>query len=254
MADYISNYTGAQIDNAIGIGLSKGAANGIASLNASGKVPSAQLPDMNFAPAGYGFGEAIQSVLSTSASESYDTFCAKIDAKILNWGNDTTGILNIYPPQLYGEGSQVCVVHKANANYVTIYSVGNHDKTFCGWRMFKQAGVWQPFEWVNPPMQIGVEYRTTGRYLGKPVYTQIINCGSMPAIGSEKTNSIAAFNVDVVTFISGWCTHYGALIDPNIFGIALSANTDNIRIENIKREVNSNAVMYTLVKYTKTTD
>ena len=36
MADYISNYTGAQIDNAIGIGLSKGAANGIASLNASG--------------------------------------------------------------------------------------------------------------------------------------------------------------------------------------------------------------------------
>lgn len=36
MADYISNYTCAQIDNAIGIGLSKGAANGIASINASG--------------------------------------------------------------------------------------------------------------------------------------------------------------------------------------------------------------------------
>ena len=36
MDDYISNYTGAQIDNAIGIGLRKGAANGIASLNASG--------------------------------------------------------------------------------------------------------------------------------------------------------------------------------------------------------------------------
>ena len=36
MDDYISNYTGAQIDNAIGIVLSKGAANGIASLNARG--------------------------------------------------------------------------------------------------------------------------------------------------------------------------------------------------------------------------
>ena len=36
MADYISNYTGEQIDNAIGIGPSKGAANGIASLSASG--------------------------------------------------------------------------------------------------------------------------------------------------------------------------------------------------------------------------
>ena len=103
-------------------------------------------------------------------------------------------------------------------------------------------------------MKLGVEYRTTDRYLDKPVYAQIINCGSMPAIGSEKTTSIAAFNVDVVTFISGWCTYYRATIEPNIFGVALSANTDNIRIENIKREVNSNAVMYTLVKYTKTTD
>lgn len=90
--------------------------------------------------------------------------------------------------------------------------------------------------------------------MGNPVYTQIINCGSIPNIGSEKTTSIEAFNVGVVTFISGWCTHYGSVIDPNIFGMALSANTSGIKIENIKREVNSNAVMYVLVKYTKTTD
>ena len=70
MADYISNYTGAQIDNAIDIGLSKGAANGIASLNASGKVPSAQLPDMNFAPAGYGYANSHQT---TSKSGSFQT-------------------------------------------------------------------------------------------------------------------------------------------------------------------------------------
>ena len=70
MADYISNYTGAQIDNAIGIGLSKGAANGIASLNASGKVPSAQLPDMNFAPAGHGYANSHQT---TSKSVSFQT-------------------------------------------------------------------------------------------------------------------------------------------------------------------------------------
>ena len=113
---------------------------------------------------------------------------------------------------------------------------------------------WTPWEYINPPLKLGVEYRTTERYLGKPVYTQIINCGSMPAIGSEKTNSIAAFNVGVVTFISGWCTYYGSVIEPNIFGIALSANTDNIRIENLTRAVHSDAVMYVLFKYTKKTD
>lgn len=109
-------------------------------------------------------------------------------------------------------------------------------------------------EYANPPMLLGVEYRTTERYLGKPVYTQVINCGSMPDIGSSKNVSIAAFNVDVVTFISGWCTYYGSVIDATILGMAMSANTANIVIKNLDREVNSNAVMYALVKYTKTTD
>lgn len=36
---------------------------------------------------------------------------------------------------------------------------------------------WTPWEYVNPPMQLGVEYRTTERYLGKPVYCQVIDCG-----------------------------------------------------------------------------
>lgn len=35
-------------------------------------------------------------------------------------------------------------------------------------------GTWTPWEYVNPPMLLGVEYRTTERYLGKPVYTQVI--------------------------------------------------------------------------------
>ncbi len=29
-------------------------------------------------------------------------------------------------------------------------------------------------EWVNPPMELGVEYRTTERYLNEPVYTKIV--------------------------------------------------------------------------------
>ena len=34
-------------------------------------------------------------------------------------------------------------------------------------------------EYLNPPMQIGVEYRTTERYLGKPVYVKAINFGAV---------------------------------------------------------------------------
>lgn len=39
-------------------------------------------------------------------------------------------------------------------------------------------------EWVNPPMIPGVEYRTTERHNGSPVYVKYINIGTLPASGS----------------------------------------------------------------------
>lgn len=44
-----------------------------------------------------------------------------------------------------------------------------------------------PWEWVNPPMQLGVEYRTTERYLGKPVYVKVVYLGAGPAANTEKS-------------------------------------------------------------------
>lgn len=32
-------------------------------------------------------------------------------------------------------------------------------------------------EWLNPPMELGVEYRTAERWLGKPVYTKLLEVG-----------------------------------------------------------------------------
>lgn len=50
-----------------------------------------------------------------------------------------------------------------------------------------EIGAW---EYVNPPMYLGVEYRTTERYLGKPVYVKAINFGAL-AVG---LNQIAFFS------------------------------------------------------------
>lgn len=35
-------------------------------------------------------------------------------------------------------------------------------------------------EWINPPMQLGVEYRTTERYRGKPVYIRLEEIAALP--------------------------------------------------------------------------
>ena len=40
------------------------------------------------------------------------------------------------------------------------------------------AGVWEPWEYHNPAMKVGVEYRTPERYNGLPVYTKLVNCGA----------------------------------------------------------------------------
>ena len=47
---------------------------------------------------------------------------------------------------------------------------------------------WNEWEYINPPMMLGIEYRTTERYNGKPVYTSLIGCGVFPA-ASTKTVS-----------------------------------------------------------------
>lgn len=44
---------------------------------------------------------------------------------------------------------------------------------------------WSPWEWVNPPMGLNTEYRTTERYLSKPVYVKVVDCGNCPESGHK---------------------------------------------------------------------
>lgn len=47
-------------------------------------------------------------------------------------------------------------------------------------------------EWLFPPMEVGVEYRTAARYKGKPVYTQLVDFGALPN-ATAKTVDCASF-------------------------------------------------------------
>lgn len=67
-----------------------------------------------------------------------------------------------------------------------------------------EAGVWQPWEYVNPPMDLGVEYRTTERYLGKPVYVKVVDCGSCPADGYKNVMYGEAYTVMPIRCEGTW--------------------------------------------------
>lgn len=51
----------------------------------------------------------------------------------------------------------------------------------------KIDSVWGPWEWMSPPLQLGIEYRTTERYQGKPVYAKAISLGAGPDSNTKKT-------------------------------------------------------------------
>lgn len=55
------------------------------------------------------------------------------------------------------------------------------------------TSAWVDWEWINPPMLAGGEYRTTERYKGKAVYTKLINFGYLPnATKGGISNDVAA--------------------------------------------------------------
>lgn len=54
-------------------------------------------------------------------------------------------------------------------------------------------------EWVNPPMELGVEYRTTERHNGKVVYAKAVDCGNMPA---SATKYVAHGVISGATYVS----------------------------------------------------
>ena len=49
----------------------------------------------------------------------------------------------------------------------------------------KIQSVWGDWEYINPAMRAGIEYRTTERYLDKPVYVKVVDCGKCPESGHK---------------------------------------------------------------------
>lgn len=133
-----------------------------------GARPSTWMPtaaEVGAAPAGYGLGGNTTRLLDANAIGNTGFYLCDTNMPDNNWW--------------YGVHVQY------HANYAC--------QEFCrynssDYRIFRKKinGTWTEWEWVNPPMALGVEYRTTERYKGKAVYTKLINFGYLPnaTIGS----------------------------------------------------------------------
>ena len=88
-------------------------------------------------------------------------------------------------------------------------------------------------EWINPPMVLGVEYRTIERYNGRPVYARLnsVTGFGTPGTCSEVDIEIGASLLDLVSYsaqLSGWSIP--TLIYGGGVGSGLT-NAGNVQIE-----------------------
>lgn len=122
------------------------------------------------APAGYGLGEKQGKRLNTTDDLN------SITTPGWYWWSDMPSNAPISNACMlvYSAYNGECIVQEIHT-----YLPSGYSWDFGGSVILRQIyatfiGQW---EWSNPPMALGAEYRTTERYMGKPVYVMIIDCG-----------------------------------------------------------------------------
>lgn len=252
---YTSAYRGEEIDAAVKK-VSEGLAGGVASFNGrtgavlpqSGDYNATQIPVSgepeaetvaaalsNKAPAGYGLGAAAAPVTD-------------LNQAVLSGWYSCAGSSNGPSSNFYG---WLLVSSRTGAGGMIRQDAWNALVQPDHFVRYAVDGVWTPWEYVNPPMQLGVEYRTTERYNSKPVYKKAINTGALSA-GTSKSVAHGVQNIGLrLSALYGLNNGGDNLVsNPGITGILVDGS--NITITTAAGFSTSNS--WVVIAYTKTTD
>lgn len=191
----------------------------------------------NLAPGGYGLGEnyASQLVDFNSAVRSgwYYSISQDVDAAH-------------FPEKLPGAGyGLVRADSRGSSSYQTFYNYG-----YTATRYTADVGVtWSPWEYVNPPMQLGVEYRTVERYNSKPVYTKAVSLGTVSG-GGTKSVEHGVTDLEACIECNGFAGHQNLVGNKYVNSITVEASV----IELVTDSNFPSQAVVAIMKYTKTTD
>jgi hypothetical protein len=107
-------------------------------------------------------------------------------------------------------------------------------------------GTWQPWEWVNPPLDLNVEYLTTERYKGLPVYIKACELDLAPS--GSKHVGFASGITNVVSIDGSIYNRTEGLV------YHLSLHKDSMCMNsygNLVFNVTENSLARVVMKYTK---
>lgn len=221
-----------------------------ASLSVAGKAADAEATGKALegkAPAGYvdtiysvsnfdGLLATVNTVLSAMDSKKE----ARLAFAVSNWTD--------YIPS----GEYLVMVYKEADGYATLTAKCNTAQL----QNQLYNGAWQPWGWVNPPMVPGVEYRTTERWNGKPVWKSLTKITGLPNTAHGMYNLAATYcecmvgkhisyersdGADFLDYVEAGKTYFGNYGTPYIVFDKTQADLSNV-------------TAYVTLFYTKTTD
>ena len=198
------------------------------------------------APSGFGLGTSSQAII------------ADWDEALSNgwWRDGDDNLLNRPFPGLWGIG--LTTNYAENSHSVqSAFWVDRDSSVYQKIRGRYQNGTWGTWEWVNPPKQLGVEYRTTERYLGKPVYVKVVDFGFLPnntlktvTLGDTTIMMISAHGIMGNGYVIPGCTG-----DSDYPSQEMQIFTANGGVVGIMTHTDRSTVKAVIVtKYWKTTD
>ena len=203
--------------------------------------------NINAAPGGFGLGGNATRIPAGDDLNSY--------VKTGRYAQGTTSIMRqiLNLPDAFSNGGIVVDVLAINPTYVMqiAYNLRDNKDIITAMRQ-NYIGTWQPWEYVNPPMTLGTEYRTTERYMGKPVYVKLVDAGTMPTANTAKLVAHDIANVENCLRCNA--TWSGVASFPYRFSGAVTVARTNITLDSGTQVDYPNASVLVTMYYTKTTD
>ena len=141
-----------------------------------------------FAPSGYGLGEESKNCADCNlvTGNGFYRFSGE------NCANYPDRVAN------FKYGAMVQFTRKTNATSKTAYQIAAYSGNYAMRHGDATAGTWNDWEYLNPPLLSGAEYKTTERYDGKAVYTKRVDVGAAPN-ATTKTISIGASGANIIS-------------------------------------------------------
>ena len=161
-------------------------------------------------PAGFGYGDVMQWLgFDAGTWASTGTFQADLEAAFAAMPQGTCKQVQFIDTNLNTQ-KFTGTLWRYTSSYGVLTAIN-----YSGLKAVKTYynGTWEEWEWENPPITTGTQYRTTQRYDGKPVYAKNISFGALPK-NTEKTveHGLSGGQIDTIVSFDVFAYETGSTV------------------------------------------